>query len=56
MPFATLERPQELQHSMFSLPAFSRRFVKGFTVPESLGFHLEVDLGVDIDWKPVIHG
>ena len=33
---------------MFSLPALSWRFVEDFAVPESLGFHLEVDLGVDI--------
>jgi hypothetical protein len=34
--------------SMYSLPALSWRFVEDFAVPASLGFHLEVDLGVDI--------
>ncbi len=29
---------------MFSLPAFTRRFVEDFTVLESLGLHVEVDL------------
>ena len=48
MPLAALESSQELQHSMFSLLALSRRFVEDFAVPESLGLHLEVDLSVDI--------
>ena len=46
--FVALETPRELQYSMFSLPALSWRFVEDFAVPASLGFHLEVDLGVDI--------
>ena len=56
MPLATLERPQKVQHSMLSLPALSRRFVEDFTATESLGLRFDVDLGVAIDWKPVIHG
>lgn len=43
MPFAALERPQELHRSMLSLPAFPRRFVEDSTMPQCVCSHLEVD-------------